>query len=147
MPDGRWKSWLSLKAMYHSKMHTAEKTATQSLTWMNFLPRESGTDKLCLSGHAQVLVPFFLPRIASNSGAAVPGDSYSLLPGGTLAAVAASTDIAGLLCDPAPLSSAFILCCDNRMAEELVLSPTLNYFQYWNVWVLALTTTVILVHS
>ena len=82
-------------------MHTAERIATQSLTWMNFLPRESGTDQLCLSGHAQVLVHFLIPCIASNSGAVVPDNSYSPLLGGTLAAVAASTDIAGLLCDPA----------------------------------------------
>lgn len=49
-----------------------------------------------------------------------------------VAAVAALTNIARVLCDPAhPQSppSASILCCDNGMAEELVLSPTLSYFQ------------------
>lgn len=86
-------------------MHTAERIATQPPTWMNFLPRESGTDKLCLSGHAQVLVPFLIPCIASKSGAAVPGNSCSPLLGGTLAAVAASTDTAGLLCDSAHVQS------------------------------------------
>lgn len=85
------------------KMHTTERIASQPLTWMDFLPRESGTDKLCWLGHAQGLVPFLIPCIASNNGATMPGNSYSLLPGGTLAAGVASTDIAGLLCDPAHL--------------------------------------------
>jgi len=120
------------KATYHTKMHTAEMIGTQCLTWMNFLPRESETDKLYMSDHTQDLVPFLIPGIASNSRAAVPGNSYSLLLGGTLPIVAASTDNAGLLATQlasSPLRSASSLCCDSGMAEELVLSPTLNYFQ------------------
>lgn len=62
----------------------------------------------------------------------MPGNPCFPLAGGTLAAAAALINIARVLCDPAhPQSppSAFILCCDNGMAEELVPSPTLSYFQ------------------
>lgn len=52
LPDTSWQFWLSLEGMYHTKMHAAERMATQSLTGMNFLPRESGTNKHCLQGHA-----------------------------------------------------------------------------------------------
>lgn len=31
VPDRRKKYWLSLKAMYHTTVHTAERTASQSL--------------------------------------------------------------------------------------------------------------------
>lgn len=123
---------------FHSKpcitpQCTLQKGLQPSL--LNELHREFGTDKLWLLGHAQTFVPFLIPRIASSSGAALPGNPHFPLPGETLAAVAAVaalTSIAGVLCDPAQLQSpplAFILCCDNGTAEELVLSATLSYFQ------------------
>lgn len=48
------------------------KDCNESLTWMNFLHRGSGTGNLWLPGHAQVLVPLLIPVIASNCGAAMP---------------------------------------------------------------------------
>lgn len=97
--------------------------ALEAFCWRN-LPAEGGRQFFCL-----------IPHIASSSGAAMPGNPHFPLPGGTLAAVAAVaalTSIAGVLCDPAQLQSpplAFILCCDNGTAEGLVLSATLSYFQ------------------
>jgi len=110
---------------------------------MIVLPRMSMKDNLCM---AQVLVAFLKICLESNRAAAVPVNSYSLLLGGRQTTVAASADIAGLLCHPAhiqSLSFSLQLGMWQWMPGELVHSLTLKYFQKSSVracgfWLLAL---------
>lgn len=120
--------------MCHTTVHTGERAATQSLEWTFFTESLGQTNFDCWAMY-RFFVPFLIPCVASSTGAAMPGNPHFPLPGGALAvapAAAVLTNIARVLCDPAhpqPPSSAFILCCVNGMSEELVLSPTLSYFQ------------------
>lgn len=51
VPHRRQKYWLSPKAMYHTRMHTAERTATQSLAWTFFTESLGQTKFDCWTMH------------------------------------------------------------------------------------------------
>lgn len=140
------------KPGFHSKQCIIPKHALQRrlqpilVTEMIVLPTMSIKDNLCLMCHAQVLASFLKVCLASNRGDAVPANSYSLLWGRRQKTVAASADIAGLLCHPAhvqTLSFSLQLGMWQWMVGEMVLSLTFKYFQNSSVrsygfWLLAL---------